>query len=73
MMRIRPSKPMAVFGALVGVAMLVVGLTSMSKADDPPVPFMVLWVVVLLGIVGFNLWAAFARGGHTYSITDDRP
>lgn len=73
MMRVRPSKPVAVLSAVVGLGILGFGLAAMSSGDEDVNPaFMVFWVLVCLGIVGFNLWAAFARGGHTYSISDDR-
>jgi hypothetical protein len=59
MYRIRPSKPAAVFGAIVGVAMIVFAVVQFDLSK----PFMWLWVAVCAGIVGFNLWAAFAKRG----------
>ena len=68
--RFRPSKPQAVFGALVGVGLLVVGITTVNKN----VPFLIFWCVVVVGITVLNLWAAFARHGSLYEAeSDDEP
>jgi preprotein translocase subunit Sss1 len=73
--RIKPAKPQAVLSAIVGLGMLGFAIYAIAKGDANPA-FIALWVVALIGIVGFNLWAAFAKDGHTYSITssssDDR-
>jgi hypothetical protein len=69
MARIRPSKPMAVFGAVFGVAMLVYGIVQM--AGKPNSGFLWLWVIAGVGIVVFNLWSAFAKRGATYVADDD--
>lgn len=69
--RIRPSKPMAVFGAVAGAAILIFGVVSFALGDsDMPAGFLALWVVFGLGIIGFNLWSAFGKGGHTYTLED---
>ncbi|WP_367128996.1 hypothetical protein [Saccharothrix sp. HUAS TT1] len=68
MARIRPSKPMAVFGAVVGVAILVFGLVNFPLDR----PFIWLWLVVGVGVIGFNLWAAFGRNGATQVVEEDR-
>lgn len=60
---IKPSKPVAVFSALVGVAIIVVGLVSMEDFNG----FTVLWVLVGAAIIVFNLWAAFSPRGSVYS------
>ncbi len=65
--RVKPAKPMAVLSAVVGLGMLGFGIYSLANGANPA--FMALWIVALLGIVGFNLWAAFAKDGHTYSTT----
>ncbi|WP_410581113.1 hypothetical protein [Amycolatopsis sp. lyj-108] len=58
--RVKPSKPFAVFGALVGVAMLVfVFVNGVGRNSG----FLWLWAAVCVGIVGFNLWAAFSKRG----------
>ncbi|MFI9008242.1 hypothetical protein ACIGNX_13535 [Actinosynnema sp. NPDC053489] len=68
MARIRPSKPAAVFGTVVGVALLVFGLLNFPLDR----PFFWLWFAVGLGIVVFNLWAAFGKNGATEIVEDDR-
>lgn len=68
--RVRPSKPMAIFGTVVGVAILVFGVVTFVHAKHFSA-FMVLWVVIGLGIIGFNLWSAFSRHGGTTMISSD--
>ena len=63
--RVRPSKPVAIFGALVGVAMLVFGITSIHHSTG----FFIIWCVVVVGIIGFNLWAAFSPRGSVYEVS----
>lgn len=73
--RVRPSKPMAVFGAVAGVAILVFGVVMMAtRSHHIPVAFLVLWVAFGVAIVGFNLWSAFAKNGHVQTLeSDDGP
>jgi len=65
--RYKPSKPVALFSAVVGIAILVFGVVSMlgsgATRDGEGTAFLVLWCVVGVGVVGFNLWAAFAEKG----------
>ena len=61
---IKPSKPLAVLSLLVGVGLLVVGVTRMHKFT----PFVGFWVIFLIAIVGFNLWSAFSSRGSTYTV-----
>lgn len=68
MARIRPSKPMAIFGAVAGLAIVVFGLVNFPLDQ----PFIWLWATIGLGIVGFNLWSAFGRNGATYVYEEDR-
>jgi hypothetical protein len=65
---VKPSKPAAVLSLVIGIGLLVVGLTSFHKLG----PFVVVWALALLGIIGFNLWAAFSSRGSAYSITTRR-
>ena len=67
--RVRPPKPAAIFGAVVGVGILVFGIVQMSS--KPTHGFLWLWLVVGVGIIGFNLWAAFAPRGASSIITTD--
>ena len=61
--RYKPSKPVAVFGAIFGAAILVFGIVSMGNSDGGGGAFLVLWCVAGVAIIGLNLWAAFARNG----------
>ena len=70
MARIRPSKPMAVFGAVFGAALLIFGIVQLAgKANSG---FLWLWVIGGVAIIAFNLWSAFAKRGATYVTDDDR-
>jgi hypothetical protein len=62
--RVKPSKPVAVFGAVFGLAILIVGAIGVHKN----IPFLVLWICAGVFISGFNLWAAFSKNGSTESI-----
>jgi ABC-type transport system involved in cytochrome c biogenesis permease subunit len=62
--RFKPSKPAALFSTLVAALILALGLTSMHRFT----PFAAVWVVVLVGIVLFNLWAAFSPRGSMGSM-----
>jgi hypothetical protein len=65
--RMRPSKPQAVFTALVGVAIIVFGVTTVHGNTA----FMILWCAVGVGIIGMNLWAAFSPRGGLYRVDED--
>lgn len=65
--RAKPSKPMAVLGAVFGAALLVFGITRFAGSGQSR-PFLVLWVVFGLVIIGFNLWSAFSRKGSSYTL-----
>jgi hypothetical protein len=69
--RYKPSKPVAVFGAVFGAAILVFGLVSMvnSDPDGGGVAFLVLWCAAGVAIIGFNLWAAFSAKGSLATFT----
>lgn len=69
--RVRPSKPIAVMGAVLGSALIIFGVVQMTGEEGPPPAFMYLWVAFGLAIVGFNLWAAFAKKGHVNTIESD--
>ncbi len=68
--RIRPAKPLAVFGAVAGAAILAIGLVAGLQGDGTPVGFLALWALLGVAIIGFNLWSAFGKGGHTYTVED---
>jgi ABC-type transport system involved in cytochrome c biogenesis permease subunit len=68
--RFKPSKPAALFSTLVAAVILALGITSMHRFSA----FGAVWVVVLVGIVLFNLWAAFSpRGSMGSMYTVERP
>jgi ABC-type transport system involved in cytochrome c biogenesis permease subunit len=57
--RFKPSKPAALFTTVVATLIFALGITSMHRFTA----FGVVWVVGLVGIVLFNLWAAFSPRG----------
>ncbi|MFB9684261.1 hypothetical protein [Amycolatopsis plumensis] len=63
--RVKPSKPVAVFGAVFGVAILVFGFVNANKSGG----FIWLWLIAGVAIIGFNLWAAFSKNGATEVIS----
>ena len=62
--RFKPSKPTALFSTLVAAVILALGISSMHRFT----PFAVIWVIVLVGIVLLNLWAAFSPRGSMGSL-----
>ncbi|GIG70495.1 hypothetical protein [Phytomonospora endophytica] len=66
--RIRPSKPAAVFGAVAGVALLVFGFVTFGTDAGA---FIWLWGAFGVGIIAFNLWAAFSRKGASEVVESD--
>ena len=69
--RYKPSKPVAVFGAVFGAAILVFGLVTMLNGDldGGGAAFLVLWCAAGVAIIGFNLWAAFSEKGSLATFT----
>jgi hypothetical protein len=69
--RYKPSKPVAIMGAVFGAAILVFGLVSMvdSGLDGGGTAFLVLWCVAGVAIISLNLWAAFSRNGSLATFT----
>lgn len=63
MWRVKPSKPAALLAAVVGVAMIVFALVSFHGA----IGIRIAWCVVVVGIVGVQLWAAFSARGSLYT------
>ena len=69
--RVKPTKPAAIFTAVVGVAIVIFGIVSVGNKPNGH-GFIWLWAVVGLAIVGFGLWSAFSsRGGSEIISTDD--
>jgi hypothetical protein len=52
--KVKPSKPMAVFGAVFGVAILVFGFVSGVGRGTG---FIRLWLAAGVAIIAFTLWA----------------
>ena len=74
----RPSKGQAIFGAVVGVLMIVVALSTflpvLSMGGSGPIGlFLLVWVLVAVGAVGMNLYRAFGGKyvGPEISIEDE--
>jgi hypothetical protein len=61
--RYKPSKPVGVLGIVVGIGMLVVGLTQFGKAEGGGQGFLVFWCIAVVAITGINAWAAFSKNG----------
>ena len=77
--RYKPSKPVAIVGAVFGTAIVVFGLVRMldggAARDGGGVAFLVLWCAVGVAIISLNLWAAFSKTGSlaTFSrVPDDQ-
>ena len=73
--RYRPSKPVAVLGAVFGAAFVVFGMVRMldggAAEDGGGVAFLVLWCVAGVAIIGLNLRAAFSTRGAPGSLVRD--
>lgn len=69
MLRLKPSKPAAVFMTVFALGVGAIGFIAMTSGDSDASPaFMVIWFVMLASIIGFNLWSAFAKNGGTQVI-----
>lgn len=68
--RVRPAKPVAVTSALVGVGALVYGIARFVQADRFSW-FLVLLTIFGVSVIGFNLWAAFAKKGNVYRLDQE--
>jgi threonine dehydrogenase-like Zn-dependent dehydrogenase len=68
--RMKPTKPAAIFTAVVGVAIVVFGIVNVGNKPNGH-GFIWLWAVIGLGIVGFGLWSAFSPRGGTQIISTD--
>lgn len=61
MYRYKPSKPVAVIGALLGVGMIVFALTSERGSGGSA--SLAFWCLGVVAISALNLWAAFSPRG----------
>jgi hypothetical protein len=66
--RVRQSKPAAVFGAVIGIAVVVFGTISASRTGHG---FFWIFPVVGVVIIGFGLWSAFSKHGSLQTIESD--
>lgn len=72
--KVKQSKPHAVFGAVGGAIILVIGVAAFVAGDADYSPLVLVgWVAFGLAIIGFNLWSAFGKKGHIYVLDDGRP
>ncbi len=74
--RYKPSKPVAVLGIVVGIAMLAFGITSFRDAEGGGLAFLVFWCAVVVTVTALNTWAAFSEKGSLgtfVSQEDDEP
>ena len=72
--RSRPSRGMSIFTILVGIGMLVFALSMVGESGSgrgPGGAFFALWVLVLLGIIGYHFYNAATGKGYTESIDFD--
>ena len=70
--RHRPSKPAAVLGIVVGIGMLVFGITAFGDASGGVLAFLVFWCVVVVAITTLNTWAAFSERGSLGTFVSER-
>jgi uncharacterized membrane protein HdeD (DUF308 family) len=70
--RVRPSKPVALTVAAIGVIIVVLGIVLIGPGSDSAWLFW-LWVAVGIFVAGYTLWAAFAGSGFFQKITSDQP
>ncbi|MDG4826703.1 hypothetical protein O7635_33050 [Asanoa sp. WMMD1127] len=66
----RPSRPVAVAGAVFGAAVIIFGVVQFARAGAFSW-FLVVWAVLGASVVGFNLWSAFARNGASQRMTEE--
>lgn len=69
MYRVRPPKPVAIAGAVIGAGIIVFGVVQMGSKN---IPFLLLWIAIGLFVIGFNLWAAFSKKGATQIVESDK-
>ena len=58
-MTYRPSKSQAVFGGVVGILFVLIGLFVAIPTFGP---FGILWTLIAVGITGMNFYQAFGKG-----------
>ena len=68
--RVRPSKPVAIVGAIGGAVILIAGLFMVGTGGKNGW-FSWLWLAFGIAIICFNLWAAFAKNGSVQTISSD--
>lgn len=68
MLRISPSKPVAVFSAFGAAAIIALAWTAMG---DAPVAFLIVFTLFGVAVAGLNLWAAFHSKGSIQNVQRD--
>jgi hypothetical protein len=67
--RYKPSKPVAVLGIVVGIAMIIFAVTAFGKSDGGGGGFLIFWCAAVVAITGLNTWAAFSEKGSLATFT----
>ncbi|WP_104523618.1 hypothetical protein [Blastococcus atacamensis] len=62
-MRYKPSKPFAVLGIVMGIGMLVFGISMLRDAEGGGKAFLAFWCLMVVAATGLNTWAAFSKNG----------
>ena len=66
---------MSIFGAIVGIAMLIFAIGFFTQTGAPPAPvamFMAVWVLALIGIIIYHVVNATRPGGVPTKIFESR-
>ena len=70
--RYKPSKPAAVVGIVMGIGLLIFGITNFGDSGEAR-GFLIFWCVMVVAVTGLHTWAAFSKKGSlaTFVSTDE--